>query len=1371
MPLPQQEDERVRALLERRTGSASPRPSVPSTRCWPPQHLAQSGVTMFLPRTLWYHPHNSLEQVHISHDQLLALPDCLVILGEAGMGKSTLLKALAADAGIPLCTARQLINQHDPTTLLSNGQLLIIDALDEVAAAKDGDAIDKVLQKLGAAGYPRFILSCRVADWQAATSTAAIEEQYGTPLVLHLDPLTEKQQLAFLSDATGDAARAKALLKHFAGFGLGMPGNPITLELIARLPAGEPLPKNRTALYRLAVDTLRQEANPKKVLQELPPKTALETAGAAYAAMLLTGKTQIVRQVANATEEHQLPWNEALGFAGDRLEAVCDTRLFEAAGQDCFTYHHRSIAEFLAASWLAKSADNNRQKRRRLLAMIRSDGLVPTGLRGLHAWLAQSPVFADDVIKADPVGFMEYGDADGLNEAQAKVLLGALEQAAAENPRFLDWKQYGARSLGRPALHDAVLTAIADRSRAPQLRLLLIDQLHGQALTKDMRALLQQLTLDVTETYAIRRDAGELLGPDTSIDWPGLAETIRKQGKEDSRRLAFEIMQSMRLTGFSDTQVVETVLTYDGLLLCAVPKEGPDRTAAKYWRLLEQVPAERIASLVDVFCSYLAELLPRHAGYEHSELIEMYVQLIVRQLHLAPPGPARLWRWIKLLAHQYVRGRDEVHGLAEWFRDHDETRRAIQRLVLLHERDVEAFRMGGFALADSCRGLAFTQADAIAFLAALDPADRGDERWKQLLWWGNLVGAEGQTLRDAAKPFAEHRADLMAWIDSLAEPKQPEWERKQAERDRKRRAEQAMRFAEHRKAFGENIAKMCAGEFAWLISPAQAYLDMFNDIDHDVQAHERIAGWLGDDLAAAALAGFEAFLNLPKPRPNAVLIAFSRAKGRYWNACDIVIAGLAERLRTRATDPFADVSSERLMAGLFALWWRRQDSHAKIEALLPALEAELVRRGDFECAVRLYIEPQLRKRCTYVDGLYALMRGEAPRQALRVPLALEWLQRFADLPFEPESEMLDALVTAGDQAAFATLAAMVPARLASPLNADRLAKWQALQIVTDFSAARSRLAATGISPDLLWQMRALGGGWQHDRRPPVPLSPEQLQWLFASLRGHFPNVHRPSGVTSCDDNPWDAADYLGGLAVRLAKDLSDEAEAALAALRDAPEDDYTPWLKALAAEQRQLRAENRYNPPSLADVQAVMQAGPPSTATDLQAVMLDALTEVQDKLKGHELNWYQDFFYPGSTRHRDENACRDVLLKMMTGHIPGVTMRKEDHVADAKRIDITCEIPGRNVMIPIEVKGEWHSDLWTAADLQLDHLYVNDWRAEAGIYLVLWFGGQGLRAPPKGTPKPDTPNALQAALTKTSKAAQQGRVAVVVLDLTRPTQL
>jgi hypothetical protein len=79
-------------------------------------------------------------------------------------GKSTLLQNLAEAAGLPRSTARQLINRPDPRSLIGGSSLILVDALDEVAAKREGDAIDLVLQKLGALDYPRFILSCRVAD-------------------------------------------------------------------------------------------------------------------------------------------------------------------------------------------------------------------------------------------------------------------------------------------------------------------------------------------------------------------------------------------------------------------------------------------------------------------------------------------------------------------------------------------------------------------------------------------------------------------------------------------------------------------------------------------------------------------------------------------------------------------------------------------------------------------------------------------------------------------------------------------------------------------------------------------------------------------------------------------------------------------------------------------------------------------------------------------------------------------------------------------------------------------------------------------------------------------------------------------------------
>ena len=112
----------------------------------------------------------------------------------------------------------------------------------------------------------------------------------------------------------------------------------------------------------------------------------------------------------------------------------------------------------------------------------------------------------------------------------------------------------------------------------------------------------------------------------------------------------------------------------------------------------------------------------------------------------------------------------------------------------------------------------------------------------------------------------------------------------------------------------------------------------------------------------------------------------------------------------------------------------------------------------------------------------------------------------------------------------------------------------------------------------------------------------------------------------------------------------------------------------------------------------------------------------------------------------------------------------EGHLAQDKRADIICTVG--ELMLPIEVKGQWHAELWSAAEGQLASRYATDWRAGGwGIYLILWFGlGAGTRrnpkAPPQGTPKPASPAGLRDALIDVMPLSLRERIAVVVLDLT-----
>src|SRR5690606_3723770 len=129
----------------------------------------------------------------------------LVVLGEAGMGKSTLLGQLRDLEGYIFCTARLLINAPDAATRFGGAETLVVDALDEISAQRDGDAVDLVVRKLAELGYPRFILSCRVADWRSATGIQGLSDLYGqAPLELYLDPLEREDAVEVLSEALGE---------------------------------------------------------------------------------------------------------------------------------------------------------------------------------------------------------------------------------------------------------------------------------------------------------------------------------------------------------------------------------------------------------------------------------------------------------------------------------------------------------------------------------------------------------------------------------------------------------------------------------------------------------------------------------------------------------------------------------------------------------------------------------------------------------------------------------------------------------------------------------------------------------------------------------------------------------------------------------------------------------------------------------------------------------------------------------------------------------------------------------------------------------------------------------------------------------------
>lgn len=749
--------------------------------------------------------------------------------------------------------------------------------------------------------------------------------------------------------------------------------------------------------------------------------------------------------------------------------------------------------------------------------------------------------------------------------------------------------------------------------------------------------------------------------------------------------------------------------------------------------------------------------------FEDSDVLNVVYALTERRLALGSVDPLKLWGWLSSFGDRRGFRNESQKVISDWLHNNNDARRRIQRFALLEEVGPEIVWMRGCRLSDLVNGLYPNEGDIIELLGFLDPlTEAPEDRWKDLVRLCPHDEERGASVRKAAAHFATEK-ESRKFLEQLANPEVPEWQVKQGKRDRKRKKEKRESWAEHRANFLKHIDDLRGGKYGEVVQPAQAYLNLFSDMGNDVPAHERIEQWLGPELQEAAFQGFEVYLSDENTKPTAKDIADSYAESKRWSAAYILVAAVAERVRNRKT--LDDLSDERLLAVLLEIRLTHILHHAKIDQVGEVIEQAVKNRaGLWEAFWRLRIEPQLKTQTEHVDGLYEIARGTDDADMM-VALAIEWLTSFPKLAHRAEVELIDCLIAAGE---FEFLKKYTGGRRKSKVtDEERRSDWDAVALLVDFEKAHKHLVKTRSSdPNFLWHLRSRLGR-NHNEGPSVALSSAQLSWIIKNFRTMWPIVPHPVGSTMGSENPWDATEYIVTLINRLGGLTSTEAITELSVLRHEPADSYTDHLKRTIAEQTQKVVEESYTPPTISELESVLTDGSPNSMAQLQAVMLEELTVAQGKIHSHPVDWYRDFF--SNDIPKDEEACRDTLLKMFGDYPYGILCEPEGHLADDKRVDIRCTID--QLMLPIEIKGQWHKDLWHAADTQLDRFYSNDWRAERkGIYLVFWFGkdvpkNKKLKFPKKGIKCPATANELRLALIENSAVSKQGGIEVVVLDL------
>ncbi|MFG1250537.1 hypothetical protein [Xanthobacter flavus] len=982
---------------------------------------------------------------------------------------------------------------------------------------------------------------------------------------------------------------------------------------------------------------------------------------------------------------------------------------------------------------------------------------------------------AERVIAKDPYGVLRYGETAALTPKLADCLFEALRLLSENDPYFraADWDSKTAAGLMIPALKHKIDSIISSADSNLHLRSLLIEGLQSTSLAAELAGTLEAILLSPKRFYRERDDAAEALLPHRDKAWwQATIAILTDQGGDDASRLALRLIERMD-ADVSDGQIVGAFFADIGLTSCQLPRatgRGVHRLRF-YDRVLNAIPSERLANVLDLSVDYAEQLLD-HDWESAADVSSLVAGLLIRAIDKCAAGPLlapAAWRALGIIEKTQRYHRDYINQLAQRLEGHDALRQAIQMHALANDRRDNSIFVTELFLQRRLVSLGTKTIDLVHAFNRLsqgnthDPTLRQD--WKDLvsIGWGK-DGLDPDVFA-AAEAFRRDDAELADFLAERANPQKPAWQIENEKEAEKRERKLKIEFQNARRRFGKIRDDLRAGNLGAIVPPAKAYLGLFGDLPSKIAPGERLAEWLGPKLRDDALVGFEAVLHR-SDLPTAAEIAEGFARNTVYNYSYPIMAGLHERMRSGKG--LADLSTPlKLAALLISHHDPSWEDETERQQLRSALESEIIPTSqDRQSFARLWIEPSLAAGKEHVDGLYMLAR-DPEWQATGAALAAEWLTDFPQLPEKVEALLVDCLAFGG---ALGALREVAEARAkAGHVNIERVLCWLAIDVLVRFDAVLPDLNGIGARhPEFIWFLR---DRLLFERRGGMlPLTIAQAEWIITEFRQKWPYAVL-EGSGSGDRNDYDATDFLRTLINRIADDTSIEAGDAFQRLIGSPDDSYSKLIRHMAAEQRQKCAEENFSPIAPGELAMLLDDGPPGNIEDLKALVLEEMDVTRRRLIGDDLDPVVDFWTDNRVP-RGENRCRDRLAEMLCPELKPYDIQRitEADMPMDKRADLA--FARGSMQLPVEVKGQWHPDVWDAATGQLDVQYLIDWRSEQrGIYCVLWFGdvpsksGRRLKAHPDGLSAPATADEMRTMLIARIPEARRALIDVVVFDL------
>lgn len=500
-------------------------------------------------------------------------------------------------------------------------------------------------------------------------------------------------------------------------------------------------------------------------------------------------------------------------------------------------------------------------------------------------------------------------------------------------------------------------------------------------------------------------------------------------------------------------------------------------------------------------------------------------------------------------------------------------------------------------------------------------------------------------------------------------------------------------------------------------------------------------------------------------------------KGRYYEWWFSVLAG-AEELWKRKSD--ITQWNEWLLKTLLALELRLgkyiQNGKGVDTQIFEWKKHVIIYRTDiFIETYRYIINACFKNKLQCISALNYLIRDNSLPHSHIIPLLMHFAKKFPDDINHTESLVEWLLARPQIHGELLELSQLMVNRRGE-LKKVNYHIWLVCYYLLESEQANDLFISEAKSdPEIIWMVRELTGNarrWSENNDKELTLI--QLETIIKVSATHFPNAYHPMDGSHGTRNSWDYAEFIRALINEVSSISSYDASEVLERLLLLSEcESYRDHLLHAQSNQRIRYRESQFHHADWKQAVSTLVNETPVNVMDLYSLLLDHIRDISNRIAYENTDIYKQFWnedrYGRPQMPKPEESCRNIFLDLLRARLNPlrISCEPEGHMVSDKRADIIVSLPG--IKIPIEIKRDYHRDVWTALNGQLDKLYTkNPDAAGYGIYLVFWFGSARPNALPRLTkimPQPKNASAMENMLNETVPVEKRDRLSAIVIDV------